>query len=63
MFHFDLASTQAGQDLIAIGEEKGEKRGEERGIKQGEERGIKKGMKQGEISMARTLVRAAYDAI
>jgi predicted transposase YdaD len=43
----DLEETQAGKDLIRIGEERGVRIGEERGVRIGEERGVRIGEERG----------------
>jgi len=48
----DLEDTQAGKELIAVGEKRGEQRGEERG----EERGKKLGEQRGELNGLRNAI-------
>jgi len=48
MFDFDISNTLVGQELIQVGEKKGEKIGQKKGEKIGQKKGEKIGQKKGE---------------
>jgi flagellar biosynthesis/type III secretory pathway protein FliH len=50
-----LHETQAGKDLIAIGEEKGIEKGIEKAIEKGRKEGQEEGRKEGEVRLIRAL--------